>query len=540
MNTLRELLRVPFIVDISSITALLTKALLTKALLTNALLTTALSVAVMASTAQAQEFDTKTLTLTGWPFDPALPVWQLAEDDPMFSSLVCPALTRLNLAKNISEPQLASSIKAEGKRWTITLSPTAKLWQGQQLTGKAVAAFLSRQLAPHIKRMFAGQISVPDARYTSTHKQRAIIDWQRKPSFGPYVLSGLPVYIAGSTNTSSGKLQCAGAYQPTVAAKNRDKSMTLTLAPSQKNRGKFTTIVLRSSPSTKSKIDKKAKSRHSMTFSFADSFDGNPWRRLSDQKISCKRTMPTSVMTAIMWNPDGRYTKERSFRGAMTHLTPRGALLRSGGGNLGKLVSAPIPRHHPGYHRRVFVRSFSYPKAVKILESLGYKRPVHDKPRLLPDGKTPLSLTIGTLSPEGPMHKILADSYRSVGINLKFKRIKNPNVIPTQQKASLDGILMGLKLPYPSGNVLPLLTAESPFGGGYDSLSQQFVPYLQSLTQKRPDFSKLRAAHVALYREEPLSVLLQYSQCVSVSSKKIVLRSSPNVKDPSWLKKLIF
>lgn len=492
-----------------------------------------------ASTANGQQAKapvaSKTLTITGWPVNWQQPVWQLAENDPIFGTLVCPALTQLDLASKKSEPQLAKAIKADDKTWQISLSSKAAYWDGQQVTSKSVAALLKTELAPHIERMFAGRLAIPKASYATPSATSLKITWQSKPKFGPYVLNNLPV----RKKTDAG-WQCAGAFEP--MAKGDAKTLALASPKSKAKRGKkpkFSYIqFVDAAPLAKGKKAKKAS--HSMHFQFAESFAGNPWRRLSDQKISCKRTMPTSVITAIMWNPKGRFTSDRTFRGAMTHLTPRGALLRSGGGNLGKLVSAPIPRHHPGYNRRVFVRSFSYPKAIKILEQLGYKRPVHDKPRNLPDGKTPLVLNIGTMSPEGPLHKVLSDSYMSVGITLKYVPIKDAGAIPANVQKTLDGVLMGLKLPYPSGNILPLLTTASPFGDGYASLGRHFIPYLRSLSTGKPDFGKLRSAHVALYQYEPMSVLMQYSQCLSVSSPKIAVRKTPNVKNPEWLKNIIF
>lgn len=483
----------------------------------------------MSEQKKAQLKASTTLTIAGWPLNWQQPVWQLAEEDPLFSALVCPALTQLNLRKQRSEPLLASSIASDGKTWQISLSKTTALWDGQQVTSAAVADFLKAQLAAHIDRMFAGRVSIPKAKYTAPGPQKLTIAWQSKPVFGPYVLSSLPLRV----KTAAG-WQCAGDYQPL----NKDDAKVLTLAASASkkttSRAKFKAIrfsddakTLKSSP-------------HRLNFRFADTFAGNPWRRLSDQKISCKRSVPTSIITAIMWNPDGRYTKDRVFRGAMTHLTPRGALLRSGGGELGKLVSAAVPRHHPGYNRRVFVRSFSYPKAVKILDKLGYKRPIHDKARMLPDGKTPLVLTIGTLSPEGPLHKVLSDSYMSVGIDLKFVAIKDPAQIDPKLKKSLDGVLMGLKIPFPSANILPILGKDSPFGDGYASLGRHFIPYLRSLTTAKPDFGKLRTAHVALYQQEPMSVLMQYYQCLNIKSPKLALRKAPDVRNPEWLKNLLF
>lgn len=468
----------------------------------------------------------KTLTITGWPLNWQLPVWQLAEEDPVFSTMVCPALTQLNLAKKKSEPLLIKSIAESGNSWLLTLDPSARLWDGQQVTSKAIEAFLRKQLEPHVERMFGGKLSFPKAKITAAGKSSVKVSWQRKPGFGPYVLSSLPFRAETKTGW-----QCAGAFMPLKAG----DAKLLTLAPSQSKvsrskRAKFSYIA----------FAKSAKSvHHHIDFRFAESYAGNPWARLSDKNISCKKSLPSSVITAIMWNPKGPFTHDRQFRGAMTHLTPRGALLRSGSGNLGKLVSAPIPRHHPGYHRRVFVRSFSYPKAIKILEQLGYKRPVYDKPRMLPDGKSPLVLKIGTLSPEGPLHKVLSDSFMSVGIDLEFVKIADPSRIPAAVQKSLDGVLMGLKLPYPSANILPLLTA-SPFADGYASLARHFIPYLRSLTTSKPDFGKLRTAHVALYQQEPFSVLMQYSQCLKVKSPKITVRKAPDVKNPSWLKNLIF
>lgn len=499
-----------------------------------------LSTAAVANAAQAQKQAppkaqkqvpelkaSTTLTIAGWPQNWQQPVWLLAEEDPLFSALVCPALTQLNLRKNRSEPLLVDKITSDAKTWQITLKKKTALWDGQQVTSTSVADFLKAELAPHIERMFAGRVRIPKATYTMPSATELKIAWQAKPVFGPYVLNSLPF----RSKTAAG-WQCAGAYKPLAEG----DAKVLTLASAAGNRSaKFKAIRFTDDAKT------IKSSPHRLNFRFADTFAGNPWRRLSDQKISCKRSMPTSIITAIMWNPTGRHTKDRQFRGAMTHLTPRGALLRSGGGELGKLVSAAVPRHHPGYNRRVFVRSFSYPKGVKILEQLGYKRVIHDKPRTLPDGKTPLVLTIGTLSPEGPLHKVLSDSYMSVGIDLKFVTIKDPAHMKPALQNSLDGVLMGLKIPFPSANILPLLSGkDAPFGDGYASLGRHFIPYLRSITTEKPDFSKLRTAHVAMYQQEPMSVLMQYYQCVNVKSAKVALRKAPDVRNPEWLKTLLF
>lgn len=481
-----------------------------------------------------------TLTIAGWPLNWQQPVWQLAEEDPLFSTLVCPALTQLNLRKKRSEPLLAKSITSSGKTWQISLAAGTTLWNGQQVTSQDVATFLKAELSAHIEKMFAGRVRIPNAQYTMPSADRLVIAWQQKPVYGPYVLNALPLRV----KTAEG-WQCAGEYKPLVKG---DAKVLILVAAANQGATKGTQMAAKrrvTGSTAKFQAIKftnggKSASKHRVDFRFAHTFAGNPWRRLSDQKTSCQRSMPTSIVTGILWNPAGRHTQDRVFRGAMTHFTPRGALLRSGGGELGRLVSAAVPRHHPGYNRRVFVRSFSYPKGVEILEKLGYKRPIHDKARTLPDGKTPLVLKIGTLSPEGALHKVLTDSYMSVGIDLKFVRIKDPAHIKPALKASLDGLLMGLKIPYPSANILPILTKDAPFGDGYATLGKHFVPYLLSLTTEKPDFSKLRTAHVAMYQQEPMSVLMQYYQCLNIDSAKVALRKTPDLLDPAWLKNLLF
>lgn len=473
----------------------------------------------------------ESLKISGWAENLKGNLLEISKDDPIFSRLVCPALTRLDLVRNSSELALLQSLKvnkdASSKKvsWNLELKKDLKWWDGKGVTSKDLKSFLASGMKSHLENAYVGIFDLPKYQIKEIDGHTVSIEWQKKPEFGPFFLNRLPF----TKKISKRNYLCVGMYKPKSV--NR---LTHLKKAHKSTATKFASIDFSKKPNPKSKPDDSQ-----LQFQFSNEFVSNPWVRYPDVKTSCENVVPTSILSIIYWNPEGERTKDPLFRKAMTHLTPRGALLRSGAGYLGDLLSGPIPRYHPGYHRRIYVRSFSFDKGAKILASLGYKRPISDEPRITPT-KEKMTLKVGIHNPvQQDIHKILADSFTSIGIDFQYVDLNKKS-----KNTRLDGILMGYKVSFPEVNLLDLLHSKSKlfksfWDKPYTQFDKKLEAYAASLTNKKPDFKILRQIHSDIYSQEPMSILMQYNQCLKISSKGIANSPEIRITDPDWFKKLI-
>lgn len=483
-----------------------------------------------------------TLQINGWPIDFSKPLLENAQTDPIYSTLVCPSLTRLDLNQKKSELVLLEDINEKAFKesqwvWQLTLKKGLKWWSGVEVSSNDLKTFLNSNLKKHLKENYKTITEVPRFRVdSSTSKNQSFVKivWQKKPNFGAFVLNELPFHKPMKNK----KLNCVGSYE--VKSVQNYHKITAT---SWASKPKYQSIQITSLGSTPPKptASKKDEPVDSVDFNLPRSYTSNPWVRWPHNKSTCEKALASPMISAIYWNPVGKYTSSSAFRKAMTMITPRGTILRSGAGYLGDLISGPILRDHPGYNKKVYVRPFSLGKSAQKLTSLGYIRPMQDEPRL-DKLNQPLKLTLGTFSSgESDLHKVLSESFNSVGISVEYKKI-NPNNSKAIQK--LDGVLMGLKTSFPSSNLSELLHSKSQYYKWFTTKEvSSFDPlierYEKSLTYQRPDFGVLQDIHKQIDAEEPMSILMQYDQCMVVNSKKISNVKSIRITDPDWIKQIV-
>ncbi|MCX6129962.1 MAG: ABC transporter substrate-binding protein, partial [Proteobacteria bacterium] len=245
----------------------------------------------------------------------------------------------------------------------------------------------------------------------------------------------------------------------------------------------------------------------------------------------------TPIFTVIAWNPNGPVTGDARFRRAMTHLIPRGALLRAGTGHLGDLVSAPILRSHPGYNRRLLVPNYDPQKADTILNELGYKRTPEEGFRRNPEGQAlEIKLLVRNSAGSGLLRKVLDDGFRALGIKLKF--IDESEGVP-------DGLLTGIMGSWPDSDLGPWLNSrqsESIWPWRYQDakLDEALEAYARSLTEASPNFGLLEKVHELVYKLEPFSVLMQHRVCLDAQwPEKRLPPGEITLRDPEWFRNFI-
>ncbi|MGE0173907.1 MAG: ABC transporter substrate-binding protein [Oligoflexales bacterium] len=464
----------------------------------------------------------KTLTIAGWleSSNPATLPEGLASS-PVTGRLACPPLTRLNLMSKKNEPFLIKNLKAEKNNAEWTFEPTADLqwWSGTKVTAKDIKNFLDATLETHIKSVSVGLWDIPKHEIT-TSDNRVTVSWQKAPEFGPFVMNGISLH----RKTEKG-FECAGDYSLSL---DDGKLTEMRLAKNRQNR------VDRIFLSQNAEAVQKKTNDDLLEIQYAQNLSNTPWTRLPNEKMECDRPIDLPIATMVTWNPN-KPVMSPKFRQAMTHLMPRGAILRYGTAGFGDLISGPILRGHPGYKKELKVRPHDIAMSSRILDDLGMKRAEAHELRAY-QGK-PIKLTLyseGTSN--GVLEKVLFDSFTSIGIDLTFSNDKS--VIK-----QMDGVLTSMRLPWPDENFLPYLHSNAPENPVFwplknKNLDENLEQYAKSLTVETPDFGKLQRIHEILYSEEPFSLIVQHHGCLVLNKGS---KSIPKIfiRDPDWLYSMI-
>ena len=436
------------------------------------------------------------IRVEGWPITYNTQYNHIVKD-PILGATLCPALTRLNLNKGESETALAKKIKVihskKQTQWRISLYKNARWWSGEPLSAAEVADILSTKIPPILARLYEEK---EHPRFTvKTDQNDLSINWKAPIKFGPYLLNQIPISLL-----LDGELDCAGKVKTKI--EELTNSFDLWSGKKEKPEKKLGTvkIMLPSDFKPKGKIYKP------------------------DLPLKCPVKVDLPIVSAIQWNPRSALGGNNDFRIAITHLTPRGSLLRNASGHLGDLLSAPIIRAHPGYNKAVYVRSYSPSTAMQILG-----RSEFNKYRQTRDKKNGKSLLEVRLLVEAklktPIIRILEDSLRIAQVKLII--VRNPS-------SQYDGILKTVSIPWPSQDVGDLLQG---FEKVPKVLTQRLQDYRFSLTNKKPNFALLKKAHRDLYSLEPLTVLVQHRACVEI--RPTLTKKVANQIAPEQLTKLI-
>jgi ABC-type transport system substrate-binding protein len=459
------------------------------------------------------------ILVTGWPLPSNEAQKAILSNDAIMESLVCPSLTRLNLAKRSSEPLLLEKVEEADKVWRFTLASDLTWWDQSAVTMADLEIFVRETLQP--QQLTQGRFAWTVPEYTLASKDRTLsIQWAQKPGFGPYVFNEHP--FRKKTNAGLG-VQCAGNWrvEPRTAG---------LLLQDLRGEGK-NDILLSTDPKAKA-----ANGERLLSFAFGEEMPGADSKKPITQSLRCERPLDTPIMTVIAWNPEGATTRDPRFRRAITHLTPRGALLRAGAGSMGDLISGPILRAHPGYKRTLLVPAYDPAKSDAMLNEMGYRRLEEDGFRRDAQGKL-LEVRILARDHEGStlLRKVLDDSFRALGIKLRF--INEGEGVP-------DGLLTGILTSWPDGDLSQHLHSRVsgknwPWSWKDQSLDQALEAYALSLTQRNPNFTLLEKIHELVYKLEPFSVLMQHRVCLEARLNQSRGKGEIIVRNPDWFRQLI-
>lgn len=444
-------------------------------------------------------------------------------DDPVVGRQICPPLSHLDLSEGRSEEVIARKITAavDGS-WHLELRQGLHWWNGADLKAADVAAFVEQALPQLVQARGSGLWTLPSHTVSTDGEARVVVKWTEPPVFGPFIFDGAPLWQPA--RGSAYKFQCAGAYRPEKTAFG---------------------LALRQTPGYAFKAlppqldvyeaGKKPPAPAAFDFRLADQFSGSPDVRPSEQPGSCALVVDLPAATLIAWNTRKGPTADPAFRALLTQLTPRGALIRSGSASLGELLSAPIPRQHPGYNQAVLVRPFDLDGTSSALEKLGYKRAAPEGTRVDRNGK-PLVLTIRADRGSASLAaKVIVDAFTSVGIKTQFEDEKAPG--------EPDGFLAAVSLDWPRSDLLGNFHSKAvkpdPFWSLSDpELDRLLETYALSLTRASPSFGTLQQIHRKLFELEPVTVLLQHKACLDPrGSPRPVAKINP--KDPDWFRQII-
>ena len=479
------------------------------------------------------------LDIVGYPFNSAslenekIPSW--VGDDPVVGRLACPPITRLNLQSQKSEPVMLKGIRVDNAtnsaKWILEPRTDLRWWSGALVTPTDFKDFFQENLEQVVHLKGLGLWTTPAHKVDLTAAGTVQVSWDQVPVFGPYILNGVPFSRRKARMHPLPAWECVGLYQTELHSSDR-----MRLVPTKSYSGNRSTLEFKKSAGVSS--------GPRLSFDMALSRDVTGERRSSDGSTSCANSVDLPLATIISWNTVSGPTAIEGVRRALTHLTPRGELVRSGASSLGDVLSAPIPRSHPGYDRSSAVRPYSLEQASKLLDELGFKRQKSDGPRLSQDGK-PMKLELNSMGVSSPLlEKVLIDAFSLAGIGLEFSK-SNAEGQQATLNSAINGIVVGIRLPLPDsdfmGNFHSRATEFSPFWAVKNkSLDIALEKYAITLTNEVPNFNLLQQVHRILYEVEPVTVLLQHRACVTTSGSGWTQATKVDSRDPDWFRKLVF
>lgn len=449
-------------------------------------------------------------------------------DDPIIGRQACPPIVRLDLASGESEELLVKRVikNAAGTEWRFEPKGDVFWWNGAVVTSQDLAVFIADVLPRVIEGRGLTLWPVPKFSVETDGDRAAVVTWQEAPKFGPFVLDGVP--LAKAAKSEGLAFECAGLYRLATTAQG------VTLSPNPAYKVKLSMPIVKIQSSTA----KMTTGGSWLALRAASTLGGTPWTRLSDDKPKCTTTLDLPSATVIAWNPKQGAATDQALRALLTELTPRGELVRTGAAALGELISAPIPKQHPGYDPKLSVRPFNIDNVSASLHKLGYQRLDAYAARMDKQGK-PLRLTLVAANGEpGLAEKVVADTYSAIGISTTFKSATE--VSPD----AADGIFATVQLDWPRSDLMGTFHSRAVDPKPFYRLDDQKLDallelYALSLTEVKPDFAALTAVHRRIFELEPMTVLLQHKACVEAGGGMKLPPKGISVRDPDWFRKLI-
>lgn len=481
-------------------------------------------------------------------------------NDPLLGRLACPALTRLNLATQKSEPLLLRSVEVvSAKQWVFESRRDLYWWSGDRVAVKEISEFISDQLRSKVSDRSQGRWQLPQFNIR-VEGVRIVLTWQSEPAFGPFILNGLPLFRRHAVDTTKNEKEplweCAGLYKLTLGKRDGHASVFLTPASSYGKNNLLRPSIrigggsgdhLKPSIDPGSRAGQPSKPARILRFAMATQLESLPI--MSDKNSPCQQSVSLPFASMIRWNTKVGPTRASEVRKALTHLTPRGELIRAGAAGMGDLLSAPLPRNHPGYNRNVAVRSYQPEVAAALLDKAGYRRSALDLPRLDPSGK-PLVLRIGV--PEGTgalIQKVIQDAYMLAGAKVELVRVqRSASELTDANGLELNGVLTAIWWADPEvdfrASSAPSGTKEGNLSFWQDllddrGLADSLDAWLKSATVEKPNFALLQAVHSRLFELEPVTPLMQHRACAFFEGAGWHSARNLDPADPDWLRKLI-
>lgn len=478
------------------------------------------SLAFQAATSFGAASQVKTIKVAGWPLNVSTLPEALLSRDPLLGNLVCPALSRLNLLELRSEPYLLQKIEQRDDRWILTPRLGLKWWDGNNVTLSEMEEFLKAELPSAVQREGFGRWKLPAMSFVQ-ESGKLVIQWKSSPDFGPYVLNQIPFSKVNDTNRWQVPFQCVGSLQPDF---ERER---LYFKPHE-DTAKLAWL-------SDVNVEIKSSEGPYVAFRFGEDLHPSGHKRQLDEALVCSQPLDTPHITLIAWNPNSIWAKEPKFRKSMTHLLPRGALLRSGAGSLGDLVSGPLLRSHPGYNTNLKVPSYDPLLADKLLNSLGYRRSEDGYRRTAEGQLIELKILVSDFEGSTLLRKVLDDSFRALGLKTIFTQ--NPG-------EKVDAKLTSIASSWPDANPSRFLhsqASKTPWPWRYSDqpLDQALDHYAVSLTHEKPDFRLLEKVHELVYKLEPFSILMQHRACVDIQlGKSAKAPQKVSLRNPDWFSDL--
>lgn len=477
------------------------------------------------------------ITVVGWDFSAVHETNALLDfgNDPVVGRLVCPPLTRLDIHDKGSEAFVLKSISAnsDNREWNFTLQPGTLWWSGDQVHANDLKDFISRLLADNTFRERLSVLwSIPEFKVEVVSPNAVRLIWKTAPVFGLYIFDGVAFSRPASATQeerSALKFECVGRYSAKLEQEN--KAEILLLTPTKSLGGASRSIKLLS------QHEKFTEDSNSIVFDTASQVDQDLGAKGLKETQRCTTRLELPYMTMILWNARRPVIKDAAMRRALTQLTPRGELLRTGAGGFGELVSSPIPRSHPGYDPSLKLRSFSLEDAATALDTLGYRRSSPEKSRGGKDGSV-LKLFIATQKgSSGLAEKIVSDSFNAVGIELHIESNEGMYL------EKYDGQILSWTAPWPALNLAQVFHshAKHPWQvwlPHQSRLDNHLEDYALSLSKGTPKYQSLRMAHKELFELEPVTVLMQHKACLR-AGRGFAKTGRIDVRDPDWFWQLI-
>jgi hypothetical protein len=473
-----------------------------------------------------------TLDVFGWPLEELHsdkpPAWLGA--DPVLGRLACPPLIRLNLSTQKLEGLVLDRIESKALpnghgEWSFGIKTGIYWWNGDAVTLAHVAKYIEDNLRALVAMKASSIWTIPSFS-VAVVGDSIQVSWQTNPKFGPYILADSSLWrkLDGVETKDDLKFECAGGY---IAHRIPEG---FRLSPAEKyGPGRFTIRLLKQRDK---EIDKG--SPQWLEFISASHLESNPTDRVPDRPEPCKQRIGMPYLTVIEWNAVSRMVNTSERRKLIASFIPKGTLLRSGSGSFGDLISAPIPRHHPGYNDAIKVGKFALGGTIPKSGEGDGETPA--KVVTFPSQKS--NLNLGKLeNSSGIVEKVLIDSFLASGLHLKFSPAK------AGSREKFDGLLYTARLPGAEMNLLP--TFHSKLNGSLHSdgpegaaLDRDLEGYLLQLSNGEFNSMKLKDIHQKLERLELMTILLQHSTCLVSSKNFAKTLGSIEINDPDWFRRL--